>query len=278
MSHFNREKTVGVIGGLGPKATLDFYGKLIERTEAQTDQDHLQVIINSNPKVPNRHQSIAGTGPSCIPSLVDSARSLKDAGADFLVMVCNTAHAYENVIRAATGLPFLSIIDESVQACTEFNPGLRKVGLLAADGCLSAGLYQNRFSDNGIESVLPTNEEQAILMELIFRIKSGERGPLISMQMESLAQSLIDRGAEVILAACTEIPLVLNDANISQPLINSTDALVEAVIRYVGQPNRQAKAKTALPKQAHLPLYTGYVNQAAGFLPQRGSENLVDYN
>ncbi len=113
---FKQEQTVGVIGGLGPKATLDFYAKLIEKTNAASDQEHLQVIINSNPKVPNRQHSLSGTGPSCAPHLIDSAQSLKRAGADFLVMVCNTAHAYEDDIRRATHLPFISIIEASVQA------------------------------------------------------------------------------------------------------------------------------------------------------------------
>ena len=74
------EKTVGVIGGLGPQATLDFYGKLLERTAAAADQEHLHVIINSNPKVPNRQQSVARTGPSCIPALVTTAQALERAG------------------------------------------------------------------------------------------------------------------------------------------------------------------------------------------------------
>ncbi|MEM7800896.1 MAG: amino acid racemase, partial [Chloroflexota bacterium] len=139
------EKVVGVIGGLGPKATLDFYSKVLDKTVANQDQDHLQVIINSNPKIPNRHTSIAGTGPSCIPSLIESARSLERAGADFLVMVCNTAHAYEDVIVSATSIPFISIISESVKACLAKKPGLSKVGLLAADGCLDADLYQEKF-------------------------------------------------------------------------------------------------------------------------------------
>ena len=227
-----QEQTVGVIGGLGPKATLDFYAKLLERTEASNDQDHLQVIINSNPKVPNRQSSLDGTGPSCAPHLIDSAQALKRAGADFLVMVCNTAHAYENDIRQAIDLPFISIINESVNACLRKNPSLKKVGLLATDGCLNASLYQKCFAEHGVECITPDTFDQAKLMNLIFRIKANDRDLAIEFEMEHLAQTLIDEGAEIILAACTEVPLVLQDSFITAPLISSTDVLVDAVLAY----------------------------------------------
>ena len=229
---FEKEQTVGVIGGLGPKATLDFYAKLLERTVATRDQEHLQVIINSNPKVPNRQSSLNGTGPSCAPHLIDSAQALKRAGADFLVMVCNTAHAYEDDIKRATNLPFISIIEESVKACLYKNPSLKKVGLLATDGCLNANLYQRGFAEHGVECIVPNTFDQAKLMDLIFRIKANDQDLAIELEMEHLAQSLIHEGAEIILAACTEVPLVLKENFITAPLISSTDVLVDSVISY----------------------------------------------
>lgn len=229
---FKQEQVVGVIGGLGPKATLDFYAKLLEQTEAVSDQDHLQVIINSNPKIPNRQSAIAGTGPSCTQHLVDSAHALKRAGADFLVMVCNTAHAFEDDIRRAVDLPFISIIEESVKACLDKAPFVKRVGLLAADGCLNADLYQKSFAKYGVECIAPDTFDQKKLMKLIFRIKSNDNDLAIALEMEHLAQTLINQGAEIILAACTEVPLVLQKSFISAPLISSTDALVDAVISY----------------------------------------------
>lgn len=229
---YKKEQTVGVIGGLGPKATLDFYAKLLEKTKAGNDQEHLQVIINSNPKVPNRQSALAGTGPSCAPHLINSAHALKRAGADFLVMVCNTAHAYESDIRRATNLPFISIIEESVNACLHEKPTLEKVGLLATDGCLKANLYQKCFAEHGVDCLVPDTFDQAKLMNLIFRIKADDQDLAITLEMEHLAQTLIDAGAEIIVAACTEIPLVLQAGFITAPLISSTDALADAVIDY----------------------------------------------
>ncbi|MEM8856880.1 MAG: amino acid racemase [Chloroflexota bacterium] len=231
MSH-KKEKTVGVIGGLGPEATLDFYAKLIQKTQASSDQEHFQVIINSNPKVPDRQQALLGDGPSCAPSLIDSAKALERAGADFLVMVCNTAHAYENHIKSAVSLPFISIIKGSVQNCFIKMPIMERVGLLATDACLAANLYQNEFRKAGIECITPSADNQQRLMDLIFRIKANDRNFGMSLAMEEIAQSMIDQGADVILAACTEVPLVLKPDALPVPLVSSTDSLVEAVINF----------------------------------------------
>ncbi|MEZ4608353.1 MAG: amino acid racemase [Deinococcales bacterium] len=105
----------GVIGGLGPEATLDFFAKLLEKTAAKSDQEHLHVIINNNPHVPNRNEAIAGRGPSPGPALAANALALKAAGADFLVMVCNAAHAFQADIEAVCDLPLLSIIEVAVK-------------------------------------------------------------------------------------------------------------------------------------------------------------------
>ena len=226
------EKVVGVIGGLGPEAMIDFYNKLLVETGAATDQDHLHVILNSNPKVPDRQMSLAGTGPSSSPLLVETAQVLEGAGADFLVMTCNTAHAYEADIMAATTIPFISILDVSVAAAQQRVAGLRTVGILAASGCVGASLYQDRFAEAGIGSVVPSVVEQEQLMGLIYRIKAGDHAAEISTQMADLAERLIERGAEIILAACTEVPLALTDDDISQPLLDCTAALVDATLAF----------------------------------------------
>lgn len=214
----------GVIGGLGPEASLDFYARVLRRTPARGDQDHLHLIINSNPRVPNRNEAIAGTGPLPGPYLADMALALERAGADFLVMACNTAHAWLPDIKRATSLPFISIIDETVNATLNTVPGARRVGLLATSGCLDAGLYQTAFSEQGL-TTLEVDRER--FMALLYRIKSGDTGPEARQEMQQLAGAL---GADVVVAACTEVPLVLDPADLNVPLISSTDVLVEATI------------------------------------------------
>src|SRR5690625_3321663 len=118
----------GVIGGLGPEASLDFYARVLRRTPARGDQDHLHLIINSNPRVPNRNEAIAGTGPLPGPYLADMALALERAGADFLVMACNTAHAWLPDIKRATNLPIINIIDEKVDPTLTTKRGDPRVG------------------------------------------------------------------------------------------------------------------------------------------------------
>ena len=128
------EKVVGVLGGLGPEATVDFMAKLVAATPAGSDQEHIRLLIDHNPGVPNRHDAIAGRTPSVGPQLAVMARGLENSGADFLVMVCNTAHAYSSEIQAAVSIPFISIVDVSVDALAQ--QPRRSVGVMAAAGCL----------------------------------------------------------------------------------------------------------------------------------------------
>ncbi len=231
-----KEKTIGVIGGMGPDATIDFFSKVVAKTKATTDQEHLHIIINNNPKVPDRQKSIAGSGTSSIPELQKSAIALEKAGADFLVMTCNTAHYYVNEIIKVINIPFISILDASVDASLKRNPKLKRIGLLAANGTINAKVYENHYKMAGVSSIVPNEEEQARVMDIIYQVKAKQVTPELKQEIKLLANQLIERGAEMILGGCTEIPLILEDGDISVPLINSTDALVDASISYALNP------------------------------------------
>jgi aspartate racemase len=225
-------KAIGVIGGMGPAATLDFFERILKRTKASRDEDHLRVIIDNNTKVPSRDAASKGEGPSPGAALAATARGLQNSGADFIVMACNTAHAYEAEIRAAITVPFLSMIDETVAAVADLRP--ERVGLLAADPCLRANLYQETFRKAGLNLVLLPPDSQRTLQELINRIKSGDTGDAVRRSMATLAKKLEAQGAEVIVAGCTEVPIVLTADDLDSELINSTDVLVEKAIVFAG--------------------------------------------
>lgn len=225
------EKTVGIMGGLGPEATADFFTKLVAATPAASDQDHLHILIDNNPKVPNRHLAIRGESPSVGPDLVAMARRLEEAGADFLVMVCNTAHAWTKDIRAAVSIPFVSFIEEVVDHIASTYPA-GPVGIMAADGCLEAELYQTALSAKGFEPICWDQDKLARFMTLVFRIKAGERDAAMGQEMAALAEDLASRGAKLIISGCTEIPLVLDEADVRVPLISSSDLLVQRTIDY----------------------------------------------
>ena len=220
------------MGGMGPEATLDFMTKVLQCTGAQADQDHLRLLIDHNPKVPNRHASIEGSGEDVTPYLLEMAANLERSGADFVVMVCNTAHAYQGAIADSLTVPFVSIIDEVVDELNENTNGKPAVGVMAAEGCLNAQLYQNALRDSGYPVKVWDQQHLEQFMELVYRIKAGDTGKQSTATMEHLANILVEQGAEILLAGCTEIPLVLNPKSFSMPLYCSTDVLVSRVIDY----------------------------------------------
>lgn len=225
-----RTKVVGVLGGMGPAATLDFFARVLALTPASTDQDHIRLIIDSNAQVPNRNAAIAGTGPSPAPVLAEMARGLKRAGAELLVMPCNAAHAFLDDVARATDLPVISIIDVTVEETLRRRADVKRVGLLAAEGCINAGLYQRAFAAQGVSVILPDTDMRARFMDALTRIKQGELGDAVKADMRAVANALIASGTEAIVAGCTEVPLVLNDGDVAVPVISSTDCLAAATI------------------------------------------------
>jgi len=224
----NDDRLVGVIGGMGPDATIDFMAKVVEYTPAENDQGHVRLLVDQNPRTPSRQQALHGKGDSPGPVLAHTAARLQLSGAEFLVMPCNTAHAWQDKIVAATTIPFISIVDESVAKAVASADGA--IGLLTTPGCFAAGLYQQAVAEAGRELVEQTEAELAETMQLIDRIKAGDKSEAVADALQTLALQLVDRGATAIIAACTELPLVLEQSMVSVPLIGSTDALAEKTV------------------------------------------------
>jgi len=224
-------KVVGVIGGMGPAATVEFQQRLLAATPAKRDQDHLRVIVDNNPTLPNRNDAIAGRGPSPAPLLAAMARGLETAGADFLVMPCNTAHAFEGEIRSAVTIPFLSLIGEAANAAALDAPG-GPIGVLAADGCRAAGLYERALADRELNAVVLDEAEQSRLMSVIYAVKAGDVSEPVRAEARALAGSLLARGARAVISGCTELALVIGEADLDAPLIDSTDVLVARTLAF----------------------------------------------
>lgn len=222
--------TVGVLGGMGPEATIDFMTKVISHTPADRDQDHIRMLVDHNPRVPNRQAAIREGGEGVGPELAAMATGLERAGADFLVMPCNSAHAWAGSIRHAVGIPFVSIVSACVREIARLVPQARQVGLLATDGLLETGIYQDALAEAGHSPLLPLDDELARLMTLIGRIKAGDKSREVAGEMGTLAELLASAGAEVIIAACTEIPLVLPAGNVSVRVVSSTDVLARTTV------------------------------------------------
>jgi len=222
----NESLTIGVLGGMGPDATVDFMAKVLKFTSAARDQDHVRMLVDNNPAVPDRQLALTGDGEDPGTALVAMAKGLESQGADFLVMPCNTAHAWVQTIRNAVGIPLVSIIDETVIACSCFDT----VGLLSTAGCLESRVYQDGLESAGKQLVLPTADELGELMELVYGVKGGDTGEVAFAGMAAIAQAMIDRGASAIIAGCTEIPLILDPSRLGVPVIMSTDVLAKATV------------------------------------------------
>ncbi|WP_207000008.1 aspartate/glutamate racemase family protein [Trinickia mobilis] len=223
---------IGVLGGMGPQATADFLAKLVAATPVAHEQEHLRVRVDSNPKVPDRNKALAGLGGSPGLVLAEMAVGLQHAGVDFLVMACNTAHAFEPTIRAAVTVPFVSMIVEACDTCERAYPQVRRVGLLAAQGCLDARLYQEELARREREALILAPADQRRFMALLYRIKQGDLSPDVRAEMRALGETLIAAGADVIVAACTEVPLVLQEGDLTRPIVDTTSNLAQRCVIY----------------------------------------------
>ena len=226
------DKIVGVIGGMGPEATVDLMWRVILATPAQDDSDHIRMIVDNNPKVPSRIKAfIEGTGESPAPILVQMGRKLQAYGADFLVIPCNTAHYYLNDIRSAVSIPVIDMIELTVDAVLRENPALKTTGLLASQAVLQTGLYMKRFGEGDIDLIYPQDKLQEKLMTAIRTIKTGRYGASEKSILQSAADDVVKRKAEALIIACTELSLIADAFDPELKVYDSAQILAEAVVR-----------------------------------------------
>lgn len=215
---------------MGPDATVDFMAKVIRMTPAERDQDHIRMLIDHDPKIPSRQNISVADDARVREMLAAMAERLEAAGADFLVLVCNTAHGWLDRARERVSIPFVGIIDETVRVIATRHPNTRRVGVLATPACLEQGLYQDALENAGLTALPVEGDERQALMQLIDRVKAGDQSEAVANGMATIARSLVEQGAEAIIAGCTEIPLVLQQAQLTVPLINSTDELARRTV------------------------------------------------
>lgn len=233
---------LGVLGGMGPQATLDFLAKLTAATPAERDQQHLPMIVCSTPDIPDRSDAILGHGANPFPAMRTALRRLERAGARHVAIPCNTAHHWHERLQATTRLPILHIVDAVLEspdlqaALLDRAAGSRDAplvfGLLATTGAVAAEIYPRRLSLHGIPCLVPCPDGQAEVMTAIRNIKAGELTQARTM-LRAQAMALLDRGCTHVVMGCTEIPLAL-DAIVDAwrpALIDATQALVQACIR-----------------------------------------------
>lgn len=229
-----QKKICGIIGGVGPSATVDLYREIIAATPAQRDQEHLRVLIDSHPQIPDRTAAILHGGESPVPYIVESAKLLERAGADFLVIPCNTAHYFLPEVQKHVAIPFINMIEETGRKIKKDN--IQRVGLLSTSGTARIGIYQKTLHAFGVEVVVPREEGITKEMEAIY----GKEGIKAGVQYEksrknkelllSVVEDLKLEGVEALIMGCTEIPLCLEGEDVGVPFINPTKILAQAAV------------------------------------------------
>ncbi|HQP19756.1 MAG TPA: amino acid racemase [Phenylobacterium sp.] len=218
----SKTKVLGVLGGMGPAATLDFLTKVQAYTPAKTDQDHLRVLVDINPQVPGRNDVFAKPGPV----LAEMALGLRSSGAQVLAIACNTAHAYGDLVSRASGLPLIDMISTAATAARD--TGAKRAGVLGTKQAIK--LYREYIAAQGMSLVTLPSDQQEAFMALLYRIKGGDTGPEARAAMAELAQVLVAEGAEAIIAGCTEVPLVLAKDDVRKPLLDAGDLLARRCV------------------------------------------------
>ena len=226
------ERVVGILGGMGPEATAAFFAKVIALTPVQRDQDHLRIVIDNNPKIPERTEAILNEDRSLLPMLVETAKNLEKAGVDFIAIPCNTVHYfYEDLVREIS-VPILHMISEVAGAVSASLPKCERVGLIATTGTIASNLYQKEFKKIGVEVMVPDSQCQAEVMDAILRIKAGRAKDKPRKELIEIGNLLIESKAQALILGCTELPLVLKARDFSVPVFDSTEILAEATVKF----------------------------------------------
>jgi aspartate racemase len=222
-------KTIGVIGGMGPQATVDFFQKILDNTRVERDQDHIHAIIDNNPQIPDRTAFFLGKGESPLKSLVNSAVKLQLMGAELLAMPCNTAHYFYDEIVKYIDIPFINMIDEVAAGIRAKNPSVKRVGLLATKGVYSMGIYSRYLQKYGIEAVIPSEEGKEVISSTIYTIKK-DLSLVDPSGINKVIEDMIKDGVDTIILGCTELPIIVDKYQRGPDYIDSTAVLAKRAV------------------------------------------------
>ena len=226
------DKVVGIIGGMGPAATVDLLARIIAATPAKDDADHIRILVDNNPKVPSRIAALVeGTGESPAPTMIAMARGLIDSGAELLAIPCNTAHHYHAELAGAVDAPVLNLVEVAGEFLQGLDPAPAHIGILASDAVQCTDLFGQAFARRGIRVLYPRLPVQARLMGLIRSIKAGSHSQADTAILEAAARDLAGRGAQTLLIACTELSIVAASLTCHRPVYDTAQLLAEEIVR-----------------------------------------------
>jgi aspartate racemase len=243
--------TIGILGGMGPEATNQLCVLITALTPVTKDQDHIPVITYNNPQIPARVSAVRGQSESPVPEMIRTARVLEEAGADMLLMPCNLAHFYLEDIQKAVRIPFLDMIEETVNFTVEHYPHCRRVGIIASTPTIECGIYDKTFRKHDRLLISPDKDEQeSKVMAAIYApdgIKCGHKVKPRALLMEA-GHALVEKGAEIIIAGCTEVSLVMKEKDSPFVVIDPMEVVARVAVERAMRGDGGARVKWLLPQ------------------------------
>ncbi|MDV7104963.1 amino acid racemase [Vibrio sp. TH_r3] len=224
-------KKLGVLGGMGPMATVDFVRRIVEKSPASSDQEHMAMIISNDPVIPDRTKHIMENGENPLTKMLNNLMTLRESGATKVVIPCNTAHYWLDKLSADEKVSFISIIEAVMSEASRRH--MSKVGVLATNATIQTGIYTRAIESRSMTAILPTDPQQQQVMQGIYSVKSGkiEQG---REMMEPVFDDLIARGAEGVVLGCTEIPIAFDHfcSEKKSRALDSLDILADQCVKY----------------------------------------------
>ncbi len=223
------EKVAGILGGMGPEATVDLMQRIISLTPALDDADHVRCIVDNNPKVPSRIKAIIeGHGEDPGPCMADMGRRLESWGADFLVIACNTAHYYYPAVNQATDIPVIHLVGLVTDHLIQNFPDHKNIGILASPAVAMTGLYTEKFSPKGLFDIWPDKNFQDQMLDVIKSVKKGDTGPKVVAKYQEVCSHLAEKGATLAVVACTELSALDSELPISA--VDAAQVLAQEIV------------------------------------------------
>lgn len=228
------KKSLGILGGMGPLATVDLFQQIVTMTEAACDNDHIRIYIDCNSRIPDRTAAILSGGADPVPEMADALRHLEACGADLVIMPCNTAHYFLPRLRSMTRLPILSMPDITAAVCARRFHG-KTAAILATRGTLATGIYDRALQQAAVPFLTPGEPERDALMQVIYGgVKAGEPPETYRQDLEGVLRAMTVRGADYFILGCTELPLAVQLLELHVPVVNPTEELAKAAIEACG--------------------------------------------
>ncbi|MSN97042.1 aspartate/glutamate racemase family protein [Campylobacter sp. FMV-PI01] len=225
-------KRVGIIGGMGSLASVDLYKKIVSLTPAKCDQDHILITIDNNAKIPDRSAYIFRKDESVqnpLPFLIDSVKRLENSGCDGFCIACNTAHFFADELVKYTKMKFLNMPQITTKNIKNSYPNAKKVAVIATIGTRKTGIYNKFLDELGLESIEISNQIEQNIMDCIYKgVKAGR----IDEYKEIFRDSIKKIEADVFIAACTEIPILMQYLDDDSKFVDATNELAKEVVEF----------------------------------------------